>query len=74
MPRAGVTTEAVITPWKPDAPDLGAAYFGEDFLVRTTWRPHNFTWADWANWLVFRKSPDRPQADRIVLWLKHQED
>jgi uncharacterized protein (TIGR03663 family) len=73
-PGPGVTTEAVITPWKPYAPDLGAAYFGQDFVVRTTWQPRNLAWADWANWLVFRKSADRPQADRVVLWLRRQED
>jgi len=73
-PGPEVTTEAVVTPWKPYAPDLGAAYFGEDFVARTTWRPQNFTWADWANWLLFRKSPDRLQQDRVVLWLRQQED
>jgi uncharacterized protein (TIGR03663 family) len=69
-----VTTEAVVTPWKPYAPQLGAAYFGQDFVVRTTWQPRNLTGAAWADWLLFRKSPDRPQEDRVVLWLRHQED
>ncbi len=72
LPGPQVTTEAVITPWKPYAPELGAAYFGEDFVVRTTWQPRNLTWADWANWWLFRKSPDRPQQERVVLWLKWQ--
>ena len=73
-PGPEVTTEAVVTPWKPYAPDLGAPYFGEDFVARTTWQPQNLTWADWANWLLFRKSPDRLQQDRVVLWLRQQED
>lgn len=69
-----VATEAVITPWKPYSPELGASYFGGDFVVRTTWRPRNLTTADWVNWLLFRRSPDRPQKDRVVLWLRSQED
>ena len=73
-PGPEVTTEAVVTPQKPYVPDLGAAYFGQDFAVRTTWQPHNMTWADWAKWLIYRTPPDRPQQDRVVLWLKRQED
>ena len=69
-----VTTEAVVMPWKPYAPELGAPYFGQDFVVRTTWWPHNLDGADWANWLLFRKSSDRPQQDRVVLWLRRQGD
>ncbi len=73
-PGPGVATEAVVTPWRAYAPELGATYFGEDFVVRTTWQPRNLAWADWANWLIFRKSSDRPQEERVVLWLKHQGD
>jgi hypothetical protein len=69
-----VTTEAVVTPWKPYEPELGAAYFGEDLAVRTTWHPRNLTWPDWADWLLFRRSPDRPQRERVVLWLRQRED
>jgi uncharacterized protein (TIGR03663 family) len=71
-PGPEVTTEAVVTPWKPYAPELGADYFGEDFVVRTTWQLRTLTRDDWANWLLFRKSPDRPQQERVVLWLKRQ--
>ncbi|UCC61987.1 MAG: hypothetical protein JSV36_14520 [Anaerolineae bacterium] len=73
-PGPEVTTEAVITPWKPYAPDLGAAYFGAEFIVRTTWQPGDMARADWANWLLFRKTPDRPQSERVVLWLRYQGD
>ena len=69
-----VTTEAVVAPWKPYAPQLGAAYFGQDFAVRTTWQSRDLTGADLADWLLFRKSPDRPQEERVVLWLRRQED
>ncbi len=69
-----VTTEAVVTPLRAYTPQLGASYFGEDFIVRQTWRPRNFAWADWAGWLLFRTSADRPQQDGVVLWLKYQED
>jgi uncharacterized protein (TIGR03663 family) len=69
-----VTTEAVVAPWKPYVPQLGAAYFGHDFAVRTAWQPRNLTGPDWADWLLFRKSPDRLQEDRVVLWLRYRED
>ena len=69
-----VATEAVVTPWRAYAPELGATYFGEDFVVRTTWQPRNLAWADWANWLIFRKSSDRLQEERVVLWLKQWGD
>jgi uncharacterized protein (TIGR03663 family) len=71
-PGPDVTTEAVVVPQKLYTPDLGAAYFGTDFAVRTTWQPQNMTWVDWANWLLFRKSPDRLQEERVVLWLSQQ--
>jgi len=69
-----VTTEAVVTPWKPYAPELGAAYFGQDFVVRTTWQPRDLSPPDWANWLIYRHSPDRPLEERVVLWLRRHED
>jgi uncharacterized protein (TIGR03663 family) len=68
-----VTTEAAVTPWKPYPPALGAAYFGKDFAVATSWQPGNMTWVDWANWLLYRRSPDRPQEERVVLWLRETE-
>lgn len=71
---ARVTTQAVITPLKPYAPALGAAYFGEDFAVGRAWQPRNMSWADWANWLLYRKSPARPQEERVVLWLKAETE
>ena len=73
-PGPETATEAVITPWKPYLPDLGAAYFGQDFAVRTTWQPRNFAWADWADWLLFRDSSEQPQQERVVLWLRDQGD
>jgi uncharacterized protein (TIGR03663 family) len=73
-PGPEVTTEAVVTPWKPYAPELGAAYYGEDFVVRATWQPRSLTGADWANWLLFRKSPDRPHQERVVLWLRQKTE
>ncbi|MFZ5916605.1 MAG: glycosyltransferase family 39 protein [Chloroflexota bacterium] len=68
-----VTSEAVILPWKSWTPELGAAYFGGDFVVRTTWQPQNLAWADWVNWLIYRTSPDQLHRENVVLWLKQQE-
>jgi uncharacterized protein (TIGR03663 family) len=70
----GVMTEAVVTPWKPYEPELGAAYFGGDFVVRTTWQPRDLSGPDRAGWFLYRRSPDRPQEERVVLWLRWQED
>jgi len=75
LPTAGpqVQTDAIITPWKPHKPVLGASYFGEDFVVRTTWQPQDLALADWINWLLFRKSGSL-ERERVVLWLKVEEN
>jgi uncharacterized protein (TIGR03663 family) len=67
---AEVTTPAVITPDSDQLPELGGAYRGTAFVLRTRRVPEDPNGVDWARWLTIRTGPLVEPAARAVLWIE----
>ena len=63
-------TPAVITPAEVTALSSERPYAGQDFLVRTHWRPQGLpTWV-WMHWLLFRRIPGEIPGEQVILWVE----
>lgn len=64
-------SQALIT---ADKPDLGSseAYAGQSFTLREAGDVQKSNAVELVRWLLFRKSAQPPQQEKLVLWLKQQ--
>lgn len=67
---AQVTTPAVITLESEQAPALGGAYTGTDFVLRTRLVPERPNETDWIRWLAIRSGMLAQPDVRVVLWIQ----
>ena len=65
-----ITTPAVIAPAEEKAPSLGGQYVGQDFVLRSHWRPQGLFGPDRVRWLLYRQTSMPVQADKVILWIK----
>jgi len=64
------TATAIITAATPDETKLGDNYLGQSFELDALWSPQELSSRDLISWLLYRRAKDRPQSNKIVLWLK----
>jgi uncharacterized protein (TIGR03663 family) len=67
-----VKTPVVITPYDLK-PSLGGQYFGQDFVIRKSWRLDGLSGFEILRWLIYRKAPTPVSMDSVVLWVKVEE-
>lgn len=71
-PEAAAT--AIITsPANGEGLDLGQAYFGQDFDLDAVWSPVGLGAKNFIQWLIYRQVNDLPQSNRVILWLRVEE-
>lgn len=66
---------AIITP----APhtgglDLPQPYAGQDFALDALWSPVNLPPKDFVKWLVYRAVPTPPPGNKVILWLRMEQN
>jgi hypothetical protein len=67
-----VETHVVIAP-DDLKPSLGGQYFGQDFVIRKSWRLRGLSGFEILRWLIYRKAPTPVSMDSVVLWVKVEE-
>lgn len=71
---ANTATTAIITPASyTGGLDLGQAYLGHDLAIDAVWSPVGLPFKDFVKWLIYRQVDERPQGNKVILWLQPQE-
>jgi uncharacterized protein (TIGR03663 family) len=65
------TATAIITP-TPAGQELAVseAYIGQDFVIDAIWSPVGLSPKNLINWLIFREINERPEGNKVILWLR----
>ncbi len=64
---------AIITPTPAEEQEIrvgDGAYIGQDFAVNAVWSPVGLQPKELIQWLIYRETGQRPDSDRVVLWLR----
>jgi hypothetical protein len=62
-------TTAIITPISTEL-GLEQAYLGQDFAVNVDWSPVGLRSKNLIKWLIYRRADERPNSQKVVLWLR----
>lgn len=66
---------AIVTPaGATTSLDLGQAYLGHDLPLDAVWSPVGLPFKDFVKWLIYRQVDERPQGNKVVLWLRVGEN
>ncbi len=66
---------AIVTPaGATTSLDLGQAYLGHDLPLDAVWSPVGLSFKDFVKWLIYRHVDERPQGNKVILWLQPEEN
>jgi uncharacterized protein (TIGR03663 family) len=70
-PQGGAPATAIITPPSYEGGlDLSQAYLGQDLALDAVWSPVGLPAKEFFKWLIYRQVDERPEGNRVVLWLR----
>jgi uncharacterized protein (TIGR03663 family) len=72
---ANTAATAIITPASAtNGLDLAQAYLGHDLPLDAVWSPVGLPFKDFVKWLIYRQVEERPQGNKVILWLRVGEN
>jgi uncharacterized protein (TIGR03663 family) len=66
-------TTAIITPVRSEL-GLGQAYLGQDFALNARWSPIGLPAKTLLKWLIYRRADTPTNEEKVVLWLRVEEE
>ncbi len=63
----------IITSNQGERPALTESYSGQDFVLRSFWRPESLSGPNLVRWLLYRQAPTHPQEEKVILWVQQEQ-
>jgi hypothetical protein len=71
---SAANTSVVITPANINSLSMQSPYLGQDFTLTANWSPAGLSAKEFIKWFIYRQTTTAPPGDRVIMWLRVDEN